>query len=124
LQTAEELQKYYLQKLYKWGEEFIELYRKKEYYRAAYRYNCAFTVASFLELPGEELTKLFGYEDDGTEEVKHDEIFRADFMQYCNWKCCIRQHKTYQDEACRRRGEETIKFYSDEDYCAGCKKKA
>ena len=112
----------YLDKLYEMAERFTELYREKKYMQAKYVYDTAQRVAVFLELEKEEMYKLFGHGDDGSEEIKYDELFRRDFVTYINWKCCIFQNKTYQDQACRRLGE-PVKYYSDDDYCAICKKR-
>ncbi len=110
---------YYLDKLYQLPELFNELYRQGEYSRAAYVYRRAHIIAFFLELPQEQISELFGqWPDDGDDEtVPPPGLFDVDKVREVDWKCCIKQHKTYQDEACRR-AKEPQRFYSDDDYCA------
>lgn len=111
---------YYLDKLFvRWPEEFRQLYLQGEYARAAYVERKAFHVAMFLELPQELQSELFGcWPDDGDDGTAAPPgLFNRDWVRDADWRCCIRQHKTYQDEACRRLGI-PLRYYSDDDYCA------
>lgn len=118
--VKDEWMQIYIDKLVAMGYKFQNLYKEKKYPQAKYLYDTAHRVAIFLGFPEEEMYKLFGNGYDGSDEVKYDELFRKDFLEDIDWKCCIIQHKTYQDIACRRTGE-PVRYYSDEDFCAMCR---
>lgn len=110
---------YFVDKLMRMAAQFDVLYENKEYTRAAYVYRKASIIAVFLELPERQMSELFGYyPDDGNpESVPPEGLFKIERVRRVNWECCVRQHKTYQDEACRRTGEPQ-RFYSDAEYCS------
>lgn len=113
---SEEMQ-FFWDKLHAMGIRFQKLYEEKKYAQAKYLYDTAHRVAVFLDLPGKEMRILFG---NGEGDEDYTELFRRDYLEYIDWKCCIFQHKTYQDVACRRAGE-PVRYYSDEDFCAICR---
>ena len=114
-----EVSERYFEKLVAMGMQFQKLYSEKKYPQAKYLYDKALSISVFLELPKEQKAVLFGNTND-EEEGTNDELFRRDYLDTIDWKCCITQHKTYQDVACRRAGEK-VRYYSDDDYCAVCR---
>ena len=115
---SEEMQ-FYWDKLKDMGIRFQKLFEEKKYPQAKYLYDSAQRIAVFLDLPRKEMRILFG-NGEGNEDEENTELFRRDYLEYIDWKCCIFQHKTYQDVALRRAGE-PVKYYSDEDFCAICR---
>lgn len=120
LDMKSDLMRFYMDKLYKMGSWFRQQYAAQNYAGAAYMYHAASTAALFLGLPQEYMYALFGHGDDGTDEIRYDEVFRKDMVHEVNWACCVRMHKGYNDAALRRAGE-PVRYYSDEDYCALCR---
>ena len=115
---------YYLDKLMDLPEQFNRLYSAGKYAQAKYIYDKAVQIAVFLEVPAPIREKLFGQTDNQDEEysAKEEALFNWDMLDVCDKYCCIKQHRTYQDIACRKMGE-PIRFYSDEDFCAMCRDK-
>ncbi len=111
---------YYLGKLKKMAEEFNKFYLTKEWGRANWIYIKAHVVATFLELPQDEMRQLFGQqEDDGIDDpAPSDEDFKWNRVRKVGWHCCVKQHRTYQDIANRRMGRsDDVQWYSDPEYC-------
>lgn len=91
-------------KLYEYAEQFRLSYQNKEWSRAKMLYFRAQTVATFLELPEEELAQLFGnraYKEDW--EPLESGLFPEDEVEKVSWEC-VRIHKTYDELHLRPKG--------------------
>lgn len=111
-----------IKKLHIQAEEFRQAVRHKNYMRAKALYNSARTVAVFMKLGGEEMSELFGqYGGLPDDEEAPQGLFPRDEVSRVDLECCIKRNKAYEDQACRKTGQ-PVSFYSDEDYCARCRK--
>ena len=113
-------------KLEEYAQMFADAVRRKDYGVAHNLYNMASTVAVFMELNDQQMKKLFGNwdSDDGTgkDTALDDGLFTRYDTKLVGWKCCIMRHQAYEDQALRVAGE-PVRYYSDPDYCARCKKR-
>lgn len=111
-------------KLREYGLRFNKHVRQKDFGKAHNLYNIAIEVATFMKMGEETMEELFGgYDGEGIPE--DDGIFRRSSVNYVNRECCIRRHMAYEDMSCRKQGIplEEERYYSDTDYCAGCRAK-
>lgn len=94
---------------------------QKKYGHAHNIYNSAHEVAVYMDMGEAVLKQLFGDwdSDDGTGRAEDTGLFARWKVDIVNERCCIRQHKAYEDVECRRLGK-PVRYYSDEDYCAMC----
>lgn len=107
------------QKLKEYAQRFTQHVRNKEWGKAHNIYNMALTVAVFMDSSEELLAELFGpYDVPGSE---HMGLFRQSEVSRVNTECCIRRNIAYEDIACRKIGM-PVRYYSEETYCAGCRK--
>lgn len=111
-------QKYYIEKLYSYAEQFKVLFRERKYPQAKYLYDTALRVAAFLEVPQTVREKLFGYRaDNALEEEEFEELFPAEWVKRCYEKCCIDLYQGYEHEAYRRYGQ-APRYYPQPRYPA------
>ena len=103
---------------------FDHYFARKEYGKAHNIYNMAHTVAVYMELGEDALKKLFGDwdSDDGYGHAEDKGLFQGWKVDMVNQMCCIRQHMSYEDAACRMIGK-PMKYYSEDDYCARCEER-
>lgn len=115
-----------VQKLEEFASMFGDAVHRKSYGEAHNLYNMAHTTAVMVELDEPTMKRLFGDwdSDDGTETDTAEDggLFRRSTVDEVNWQCCVRIHQSYEDIACRKRHGK-LEFYSDQDYCARCKKR-
>lgn len=84
-------------KLYEYAAQFDLSYLNKEWSRAKLLYFRAQTVATFLELPEDDLAKLFGnraYKEDWEPLVPG--LFQEDKVERVSWEC-VRINETYDE---------------------------
>lgn len=84
-------------KLYEYAEMFSGACMRKEWARAKLLYFRAQTVATFLEMPEQDLAELFGnrpYKDDNEDFV--DGLFPEERVERASWEC-VRIHETYDE---------------------------
>lgn len=111
--TEEETKK----KLREAAQEFEAAVKCKDFMRAKAMYNKSLMVVTFMELGEETEDELFGKH--GDDENRPDGLFKRSLVSRVDLECCMKRHKAYEDQACRRRNE-PVRFYSDEDYCSRC----
>lgn len=103
-------------KLYEYAEMFSGAYMRKEWARAKLLYFRAQTVATFLEMPEQDLAELFGnrpYKDDREDFV--DGLFQEERVERASWEC-VRIHETYDELHLRpktRYGSAFVKGWRD-----------
>lgn len=86
-------------------------------------YNITMEAAVMVEMPERFMHELFGgYDAEGY--PLDDGLIRRSDVSKVNMECCIKRNMAYEDRICRQRGYPlgVLRHYSDEDYCAGCKK--
>lgn len=112
-----------IKKLHITAEEFESAARNKDYLRAKSLYNKALSVAVFMQIGQRDMSELFGQTGGLAEDEEAPQgLFRRDTVDRVNLECCIKRNKAYEDRTCQMSGWQD-KYYSDEDYCAKCKKR-
>lgn len=110
-------------KLREYAEKFNRHVKEREWGKAHNIYNMVLTAAVMAEASEKFKEELFGSYD--VEDHQQDDgLIRRSDVQRVNAECCIRRNMAYEDMECRKIGIplETFRYYSEEDYCAGCKK--
>lgn len=110
-------------KLREYASTFNRHVREKEWGKAHNIYNMVLTAAVMSEMSEKFRAELFGSYD-GEDYPVDDGLIRRSDVQKVNTECCIRRNMAYEDIECRKMGLplETFRYYSEADYCAGCKK--
>lgn len=104
---------------------FNQCVRNKEWGAAHNIYNMTLDTAVTAEMSEAFRAELFGeYDSEGTGDVA-DGLFKREDVHRVNRECCIIRNMAYEDKECRRLGVPlgTFRNYSDEDYCARCRKR-
>jgi hypothetical protein len=100
------------------AEDFRNAVQERNYMRAKALYNKALAVATFVRLDPEDMENLFGYREDVGEDTEAEEgLFPRYEVSRVDLECCVKRNKAYEDMTVNGR------FYSDEDYCARCRKR-
>ena len=111
-------------KLKETAEDFMAAVEDKDYMRAKALYNKALTVATFMQIPKDAMSELFGQSAGiADDEEAPDGLFQRAAVSRVDLECCIKRNQTNKDKDSRRRGT-TVRYYSDKDYCALCNKKS
>ena len=112
-------------KLRDYAARFSQHVRKREWGEGHNLYNMALDTAVIAEMSEDFQAELFGeYDSEGTGDVA-DGLFSREDVHRVNRECCIIRNMAYEDKECRRLGIPlgTFRNYSDEDYCARCRKR-
>ena len=110
-------------KLRQMAEDFELAVDNKDYMRAKALYNKSLVIATFMQLGKSVMVELFGQNSASDEDVTPDGLFRRAEVSKVDLECCIKRNKAYEDQACRKNGT-SVQYYSDENFCARCKKKS
>jgi hypothetical protein len=110
-------------KLQMTAEDFRAAVYAKNFLRAKALYNNALAVSVYVELDPAVRSELFG-QHGGLEEDEESPkgLFPRWMVEQVDLECCIKRHKAYEDRTCRILGQ-SVKYYSDEDFCARCGQK-
>ena len=113
-----------VKKLEEYAQIFEHHCRNRKWGEAKNIYNMAHTVAIFMDMGEAVLKRLFGDwdSDDGNGEAIDNGMFQRWRVEQVDKECCIRRNQAYEDQACRRMGQQT-RYYSEDSYCAICYKK-
>lgn len=112
-------------KLREYASTFNRHVKEKEWGKAHNIYHMVLTAAVMAEMSETFKRELFGdYDDDETGEALDDGLFRRVDVHRVNVECCIRRNMAYEDIECRKIGlpMEEYRYYSENEYCARCKK--
>ena len=110
------------QKLREYADRFNWHVMNREWGKAHNIYLIARNVAVFVQMPDSVIEELFGeYSEDQDEKNPEDGLFRRADVSRVDLESCIRRNMAYEDMACRRIGQPE-RYYSEDTYCASCKK--
>lgn len=110
-------------KLREYAWTFKRHVEEKKWGKAHNIYHMVLTAAVMAEMSEEFMAELFGGHDSEDYPV-NDGLIRHSDVQKVNLECCIRRNMAYEDIACReiRLPVEEYRYYSEDEYCARCKK--
>lgn len=107
-------------KLRDYARKFNRSVTDKEWGKAHNLYHMILTAAVMTEISEKFNEELFGSYDSEGYPVD-DGLIKSRDVARVNTECCIRRNMAYEDMTCRKLGM-PLRYYSEETYCAGCRK--